>query len=315
MPEQGEGLYTSPREGSFKSKEEINIKKMYRGNSSITYPDRKIYDLPFEELHEEMVRRNEYRNKVENKEYYAKIDIETDHDIGVVWWSDIHMGSYKADLELLKWEADEIKRNPYMKVALGGDFADSFCFNPAQFEDTANLKEQYLYMKRAMEYIGYEKILFAVVGNHEKWARRMGLDMYGDMRRYIPVFDGVGTVDLNINGVQYIGAVEHKPRGSSYLDPNFGGKRLLRENDGYDFVLTAHLHEGGTQTINRKEANKEREVVLLAGKTFKETDDFHDTIGIKKKAKEGLGSNGIIFDCNKKQMQGVSNMSKMIKYL
>jgi len=313
--DQHDGIFTGASENSFKSAEQIQTEKMYKGNVSVVYPDREIAELPFEELHEEMVRRNELRNKVENKEYFTKIEIQTDHSIGVMWWADIHKGNFQTDLKRLKWEADEIKRNPYLKVALGGDVADSFIWNPAQFEDTSNLTEQNLYLHKLIEYVGYDKVLFAVIGNHEKWSRKTGLDMYTDIRKKIPVFDGVGTVELNINNVRYIGAVEHKPRGSSYLDPNFGGKRFLRENDGYDFVMTAHLHEGGTQTIQRNEPNGEREVILLAGKTFKSTDDFHDTESIKRKTGIGLGSNGIIFDHEIKEMQEMSCMSKMIKYL
>lgn len=310
-----EGIYTSPSESSYESKRDIQVKKMYEGQVSVSYPDRYITDLTFEELHEDMVRRNAIRREVENREYYTTIEVETDHQIGLVWWADVHKGNFQTDLERLKWEADEIKLNPYLKVALGGDFADSFCWNPAQFEDTSNLVEQRLYLYRLIEYIGYNKVLFAVVGNHEKWSRGRGLDMYGEMRSHIPVFDGVGTVDLRINNIPYMGAAIHKARGSSYLDPNFGGKRFLRENDGYDFVMTAHNHNAGSQTINRDEPNCMREAVVLAGKTFKSTDDFHDTEGMKRKTGVGLGSNGIIFDHKEKEMLPVSSMSKMLKYI
>lgn len=315
ITDQHDGIYTGAREEDYKSKEQIQIETMYEGDVSVTYPDREIAELSFEELHEEMLRRNELRKKVENKEYSSNIEIQTDHPIGLLWWADVHNGNFHTDLELLKWEAEEIKRNPYMKVALGGDFADSFCWNPAQFEDTTNLTEQNLYLHKMIEYVGYDKVLFAVMGNHCKWARQTGLDMYTDIRKRIPVFDGVGTVKLKINNIEYTGAVEHKPRGKSYLDPNFGGKRFLRETDGYDFVMTAHVHEGGTQTLNRHIPDGEREAVVIAGKTFKETDDFHDTQSIMKHSRTGLGSNGIIFDHEIKEMQEVSCMSKMIKYL
>ena len=91
------------------------------------------------------------------------------------------------------------------------------------------------------------------------------------MKKHIPVFENTGTVELKVNNIPYNGAIIHKARGTSYLDPNFGGKRFLRENDGYDFVMTAHTHTGGNQTINRQDGDGEREVALLAGKTFKST--------------------------------------------
>ena len=310
-----EGLYTSGSEDSFKTKEQMQRETLYKGNVSVEYPDRYIAELSFEELNEEMIRRSRLRQKVENKEYSTTIEIETDRPIGLVWWADHHVGGQFVDYERLKFEADEIKANPYLRVALGGDFSDSFVWLPAAFDDVANLTEQNLYLYRLIEYIGWEKVLFCVIGNHPKWARRGGLDGYDEMRKKIPVFDGVGTVDLVINGISYTGAAIHKARGSSYMDPNFGGKRFLRENDGYDFVLTAHTHNGGSQTINRRDSKGEREVALLSGKTFKETDDFMDTEGFKKKTGVGLGSNGIIFHHQKKSMLPVSSFCKILDYI
>lgn len=313
--ERKDGLYTSSSEESFKSKEEIQIEKLYQGRVSVEYPDRYITELSFEELNEEMIRRSRLRQKVEMKEYEATIEIKTDRPIGLVWWADQHVGGQFVDYERLKWEADEIKRNPYLKVALGGDFSDSFVWLPAAFDDVANLNEQNLYLYRLMEYVGWDKILFCVIGNHPKWARRTGLDGYDEMRRRIPVFNGTGTVDLQINGISYIGAIIHKAKGSSYLDPNFGGKRFIRENDGYDFVMTADAHEGGSQEIVRKEANRDREVALLAGKTFKSTDDFLDNEGFKKLGEYGLGSNGIIFNHKKKSMLPVNSFGKLLDFI
>ena len=173
--------------------------------------------------------------------------------------------------ERLKWEADEIKNNPYMRVLLGGDLADSFVWNPAQFGDVANLNEQNLYLHKLIEHIGYDKVLLAgVVGNHEKWARRNGLDMYNDLRKNIPIFDGVGTVELLINNIPYTGAVMHKAKGNSYFNPNHGQKRFSMENEGYDFVLSAHTHVGSRSNPKLKNTSKGmRKVVFLSGKTFK----------------------------------------------
>ena len=310
-----EGVYTSDSEKSYKSKDQIQTEKMYRGKVSVEYPDRYIAELSFEELHGEMIRRSGLRQRAEMKEWDTTIEIKTERPIGIVWWADQHVGGQFVDYERLKWEADEIRDNPYLKVGLGGDFSDSFVWLPAAFDDVANLTEQNLYLYRLMEYVGWDKILFCVIGNHQKWSRRSGLDGYDEMRRRIPVFEGVGTVDLEINDIKYTGAVIHKAKGSSYLDPNFGGKRFLRENDGYDFVMTAHNHEGGSQTINRKDNRGEREVALLAGKTFKETDDFHDTLGYKRKTGVGIGSNGIIFNHEKKSMLPVNSFSKLLDFI
>jgi len=309
------GFYTSSSEASFKSLEEIELEKVFEGKTSVTYPDRNISELSFDELTDEFIRRSAIRNKAENPEYFSRVEVQTDRPIGLVWWADIHAQNPNTDYERLRYEAEMIKVNPYLKVALGGDFSDSYVWTQGAYEDIANLNEVNLYLYRLIEYIGYDKVLFGVIGNHPAWARRGGLDGYNELKRRIPIFDGIGTVELGVNDITYNGAVIHKAKGSSYLDPNFGGKRFLRENDGYDFVLTAHNHFPGTQTINRNERTTEREVALLAGKTFKSTDSWHDIEGFKKKSKLGIGSNGIIFDCDSKEMLPVSDFNKLLKYV
>lgn len=309
------GIYTSSRDDSFRSLEDIQREMVLQGDVSVVYPDRDIAELNFREMTDEFVRRSELRKKLEKPEYFSRIEIQTDKPIGLIWWADVHTGGTFVDYERLAWEAEMVKNNPYLKVALGGDFSNSFVWTQGAYEDIANLNEQNAYLYKLLEYIGYDKVLFGVLGNHPNWSKRSGLDGYNELKKRVPIFEGIGTVELVINGIVYNGAIIHKSKGSSYIDPNFGGKRFLRENDGYDFIMTAHLHEGGSQTINRKERQGEREIALIAGKTFKETDNFHDIEGFKKKEGIGLGSNGIIFDCNEKDMLVVSSFNKILKYL
>lgn len=308
-----QGIYTSGNEGSFKSLEDIRLEKMYEGNVSVEYPDRQIAELNFEELHEEMSRRAELRQKIEGREFNTTIEIQTDRPLAVGWFADVHFGNSEVDYDRLKWEVDEIKRNPYMKVLLGGDIADSFAFNPAQFGDIANLDEQHLYLRRMIEYMGYDKVLGAVVGNHEKWARRSGLDMYTDIRKNIPVFDGVGTIDLVINGICYTGGIMHKAKGYSYFNPNHPQKRFAMENEGYDFVMSAHTHKGSEQSQIKDTARGSKKMVFLSGKTFKAGDDFLDTQGIKRLDGDGLGTNWILFNHKKKMMIPLSSTAEVLE--
>lgn len=309
------GLYTSEREDSFESVEDIQLKKMGEGHVSINYPDRLVTELTFEELHEDFLRRAELRQKVENKEYNTTIEINTDRPIAIGWLADTHVAGQDVDYERLKWEIDEIKRNPYMRVFLGGDLTDGFCWNPAQFSDIANLNEQDLYLHKMLEYMGYDKILGGVMGSHEKWSRRTGLDFYTDIRKNIPIFDGTGTVDLVINGICYTGAIIHEAKGQSYFNPNHQQKRFVMENEGYDFVCTAHTHTGAEQSQIRQTAKGSRKVVFLSGKTFKRTDDFLDTRGFKRKDGEGIGTNWILFNHKQKMMIPLSSTAEVMEVM
>lgn len=313
IPKNMEGIFTSSSEKDFRTKEEIQLRSMYDANVSVEYPDRHIGELSFEELHQEMARRSALRQKVEAREFSTTIEIGTSRPILVGWFADTHVGNSEVDYERLKWEVEEIKNNPHLKVLLGGDIADSFCFNPAQFGDIANLDEQNLYLHKMLEYMGYENILGAVVGNHEKWSRRSGLDMYTDIREKIPVFDGVGTIDLKVNGVHYTGAMMHKTKGHSYFNPNHGQKRFSMENEGYDFVLSAHTHTGSEQSQVKNSAKGSRKIVFLSGKTFKSGDDFLDSQGNKRLDGDGLGTNWIMFHHEKKMMIPLSSTAEALE--
>lgn len=313
--ENGEGIYTSGSEDSFESLRDIRMKSLEKGNVSINYPDRYINELSFEELNDEMIRRSQLRQKVENREYYTTIEIHTERPFAIGWYADIHASGQDVDHELIKWEADEIKRNPFMGLFLGGDLADSFCWNPAQFGDVANLNEQDLYLHKLLEYIGYDKILAGVVGNHERWARRGGIDMYHDIRKKIPLFDGVGTVVLKINDIPYIGAMMHKSKGFSYINPNHGQGRFSRENEGYDFILSAHNHTGAEQSQMKNSVGGMRKVVFLAGKTFKRGDDFLGGEGNPRLSGEGLGTNWILFNHKQKMMIPLSSTAEVLEVM
>jgi hypothetical protein len=309
--EQEHGLYTDPN--TFESKKDIERKSIEKGTVSVVYPDRYLPDLSFEELHEDIKRRSEIRQEVENKEYVANIEIQSDKSIAIGWFADIHSGGADVDYDRLKWEADEIKRNPYMKIFLGGDLCDAYTFNPAQFGDVANINEQKLYLSKLLEYIGYENILCGVNGNHERFVQRGGLDFYPEVRRKIPVFDGVGTVKLKINDIEYVGALMHKPKGYSVYNPNHPQKRFSMDNEGYDFIMTAHIHEGAEQSQLKKTADGVRKQVFLSGKTFKRTDDFLDMNSQTRKGGEALGTNWIVFNNKKKMMIPLSSTAEVIE--
>ena len=312
MSEKEQGLYIN--ENTFESKRDIEIKSLEKGNVSVVYPDRYLPDLSFEELHEDIKRRAEVRKDAENKEYEAKIEIKSDRPIAIGWFADIHSGAGDLDYDRLKWEADEVRRNPYMKLFLGGDLADCFNFNSAQFGDVANINEQKLYLNKLLEYIGYENILCGVSGNHERFVQKTGLDFYNDVRRKIPIFDGVGTVRLRINDIEYVGALMHKPKGYSIYNPNHGQKRFVNENEGYDFVMSAHIHEGAEQSQLKNTADGYKKQVFLSGKTFKRTDDFFDVNSQVRKDGEALGTNWIVFGHKKRMMIPLSCTAEMVEF-
>ena len=107
----------------------------------------------------------------------------------------------------------------------------------------------------------------------------------------------------------------YEAKGNSYFNPNHAQKRFIMENEGYDFVMTAHTHAGAEQSQVRQTAKGSKKVVFLSGKTFKRTDDFLDTKGFKRKEGEALGTNWILFNHKQKMMIPLSSTAEVLEIM
>ena len=87
------------------------------------------------------------------------------------------------------------------------------------------------------------------------------------------------------------------------------------QNEGYDFIMTAHTHEGAEQSQLRNTADGSKKVVFLSSKAFKRTDDFLDTKGFKRRTGEALGINWILFNHKTKMMIPLSCTSEVLEVM
>ena len=107
----------------------------------------------------------------------------------------------------------------------------------------------------------------------------------------------------------------HKAKGYSYFNPNHGQKRFSMENEGYDFVLSAHTHTGAEQSQVKHTAKGMKKMVFLSGKTFKRGDVFLGSKGISRLGEEGIGTNWILFNHKKKMMIPLSSTAEVISVM
>lgn len=311
--ESGEGIYTSPSEESYKSKEQIReegIKKAYVKIEEGSMPS----FLSFEEFHEESLRRAEFREKVEGEKRRVEISIDTDKPVAIAFLSDLHLGNGGVDYELLKETGEIIRDHPLAYCITAGDITDSLFFDYG--EEILNMQEQYVYMNKYLNWIGCENILAGIVGNHESWARKNGVTNYIEFSEHTkrPLLRGVSFVDLKVGGVPYRLLVAHKFRGESMYNPTHQQNRANRELQGADIIMAAHTHKPGESIIYQPEyGGGARKIVLVNGKTFKRLDAYGKDQGYTPVAGEQIGCNWIILNHDKKMIRVASSNEEMIE--
>jgi len=211
MPEQNkaEGLYTSDREDSFESVQDIGRKNFYKARVQIEEGSMPT-NLTFEDFHEEALRRAEFREKVEGEKRHIEINIDTDKPVAIAFLSDLHLGNGGIDYELLKQTGEIIKEHPLAYCITGGDITDSLFFDYG--EEILNMQEQYVYMHKLLSWVGPDNILAGILGNHEAWSRKSGIT--NQQNRANRELQGADVV---------MAAHTHKPGESFIYQPEYGG--------------------------------------------------------------------------------------------
>ena len=313
MQEKESGLYTSDREDSFKTEREIEREYIQKGQIQIAEGSLPT-NMPFEQFHEKVVEIAEFRQEIEGEKRHVEIKIDTDKPVAIAFLSDVHAGSCGTDYNLLRQTGEIIKGHPLAYCITAGDISDSLFFDYG--EEILNMREQYVYMSKLLQWIGAENILAGIMGNHEAWARKSGVTNYiefvNKMQR--PLLRGVSFVDLTVGEVQYRLLLAQRFRGESMYNPTHQENRANRELQGADIIMAAHTHKPGESTIYQSEyGGGARKVVLVNGKTFKKLDAYGKDNGFTPVSGEQLGCNWIILNNDKKMVRVASSNEEMIE--
>lgn len=308
-----EGLYTSPSEESFKSVD--TIKREAFEKASVEIEESLLpAELSFEELHDEAVRRSDFRDKVEGELRNVDISIDSKKPIAIAWFSDTHVGNAGVDYCKLKDTAQVIKEHPLVYCITGGDITDSLFFDYG--EEIMNMQEQYFYMYKMLNWIGAENILAGVQGNHDSWSRKQGVTNYinfaGELKR--PLLRGTSFVNLTVGQSDYRIMLAHKFKGSSIYNPNHPQVRAGREVYGADIIMSAHNHRPGEANIYQKEfGGGGKKITLIAGKTFKKYDAYGKDHGFHGMTDDEIGCNYLILNHDKRLIRTASSTEEMLE--
>lgn len=308
-----EGIYTTGKEESFESKRDIEKSYLQKAHIEIAEGSMPT-NLTFEDFHEEALRRADFREKVEGEKRHVEISIDTKKPVAIAFLSDLHIGSCGVDYELLRQTGQIIKEHPLAYCITAGDVTDSLFFSYG--DEVLNMQEQYVYMSKLLGWVGSENILAGIVGNHEAWASKSGVNNYIEFSNHTqrPLLRGVSFVDLTVGKVPYRLMMAHRFRGSSMYNPTHQESRANRSLQGADIIMAAHTHEPGESFIYQPEyGGGARKVALVNGKTFKKIDSYGKDQGYTPVSGEQVGCNWIILNHDKKMVRIASSNEEMIE--
>jgi hypothetical protein len=204
------------------------------------------------------------------------VKITTDKPIGVVFLSDMHIGSSGTDHVQLRKHIDMIADTPGLYVFLGGDAVDNFILSSlihASRTDVVRPMVQY----RLLEYILHkikDKVIAVGDGNHTSWTKQLAdVDMLGEITKGWPVVytGNGGIVELIVGEVPYRIYRQHKGRFNSAFNLTHTVKRAWEFSpDDFDIGIGEHMHQPSVEPFTR---HSQRKVAICTG-TYKVYDEW-----------------------------------------
>lgn len=242
-----EGLYRGPTEDTFVSREEI-LKSMKPAKSDAEFltplPDEKDFEYWSERFKE----RQEQVEEVPKVQQHMEFRFPRTSTIAFI--GDQHIGSPETNYKRIEQELKAIIETPNVYTIMIGDSIDGFFWGgAAQMEQMEQAPEQYQYIRSMIKHLGNAgKLLVGFGGDHDGWAKRMGVDAISQFTKEVGAHYcyGVGYITAHIGDEQFKIAASHKFPGSSIYNNVHSQRRALNESArGADIVASGHIHKKG----------------------------------------------------------------------
>jgi len=312
----GEGVYYP--DGSFKSASKIRLESLEQGKPVFHTP--MPGDKNFEYWQKEMIARRDVRLENEGRPERVELEIPTEYPIVIAQMGDHHLGGMYHAYELMGEHAQVIKEHPLFYVAFGGDITDSFFFNPAQDKAIADYHEERAHARAMMEFIGKDKILWAVEGDHDMWSTKMGTSFYERFQHSYEAYllRGPTQVDLTLshpggNRERYTMVTAHRLPGFSMYNKVHQNVRASKFGiQGAEIYGSFHTHSKGmavqiTQTVD----GPLRQLLFTAG-PYKYNDDYAQKTGMNRLSEEHLGAVWLVFWPDTHRVEGYMDVESAV---
>ncbi|HCC68108.1 TPA: hypothetical protein DEP90_02805 [Patescibacteria group bacterium] len=316
MPEKGKGLYTSPDESSFKSDKQIKYENL---DSPILIREKTKGRKPtFYEWIDEFTRRRDLKTEVEGVSDEIEITFETNEP--VIWGlvGDIHGGGYEVDYELLAHDIAFIASRKNAYLLGGGDWTDSFFFNPAQNEMIASYNQQRKFVMSMVKELGEGKILALLKGDHDNWASKMGTTIYDEFRdrTNIPIIHGTTKIRANFPDIQYKIVGGHQLPGSSmYNDSHPENRESKFGIQQGDIYMGWHNHKKAIAEQVADGFDGDIRQLYIASGAYKYSDEYSKKKGWSKQGSKKHGAVWLVLTPFNKNAQAFYTAEEAERYL
>lgn len=282
------GLYINPSEDSFKSEKKIIQDNLSKPEFLTKLPSTKNFQYWSERLQE---RQEEYQ---EAREGLNHVEVRLPETSSICFMSDLHVGGADVNYKRIEQEILSILQTPNAYAVFLGDAVDGFFFNPAEMEQIEQVPEQYEYIQAMFKALGKEKkVLAGLSGDHDGWAKKMGLSAYSKFAEETggALLEGVAYMTIRIGNQEYKITMAHRLPGASMYNRNHPQMRLAKFGSGFgsDIIVSGHNHQKqvaqSTQTGFGGETNKIHYIALGA---YKSTDDYAKKLGFNQQQPEEM---------------------------
>lgn len=177
--------------------------------------------------------------------------IECDEDPTIVAIGDLQLGSWGTDYDLFMTITEEILETPNLYVILLGDLTQ-MCINMRNVAEVMDNALKPGYQLKLLD--GWlneikHKVISSVWDNHSvmREEKLVGYSEYAEIfGRHTMYHPGIGHLKIMVNKQMYEGAVTHRFRGKSHLNPMHAPMRYMRhEANWLDFAMQGDYHVPG----------------------------------------------------------------------
>lgn len=228
---------------------------------------------------------------------------------------DVHTGGAYVDYGRLKQEVEAIYNAPNSYVLLIGDLVDGFFWGgESQMQEIEQVPEQVQFTNSLLEYLAErKKLLIGWGGDHDGWAKKMGMSMYTEFadKFHAHYMQGLGFLTAKVDGVKYQISAAHRLPGHSMYNKNHPQVRAERNGGawGSDVIVSGHTHQKGYSNAGIAEfGGTTRQVHYISVGPYKYTDDYAQKLGFAQQGREELFGSAIILHSDRKKVEYYSDI-------
>lgn len=313
-PEQEQGLYYP--DGSYKSAKQLQYENI--DSPELIREKTNGKEPTFYEWIDEFIRRRDLKTEVEGIPDEIELSFNTNKDI--IWGlvGDIHSGGYEVDYELLAHDIAFISSHDNSFLVGGGDWTDSFFFNPAQNEMIASFNQQRKFVNSMIKELGEDKIVALLAGDHDLWAAKTGTTIYDEFRdKYdIPIIHGTTRIRVNLPEVQYKIVGGHQLPGSSmYNDTHPENRESKFGIQQADVYIGWHNHKKAISYQVADGFDEDRKQLFIASGAYKYSDEYARRSGWSKQRSLKHGAVWLVLSPLKKEAQAFYTAEEAEKFV